>query len=249
MSNIIQTDNYQSQFELLSEDYLKLFQRRTTPTYQVTTEVWGDVWSFAIADLQPNLVGVRHGKNIIPLEGRVGLYFPRRAIIEWHLYPGFFDFRCILSGRQLPPGMPNKAVAFDYPEQLIPESPKELAHIVSHATNFIEVEHAPDPHPIALTAKSILDANFTSECSIGVIAQRLKTSEAVLSRAFKASYGIPPVAYRNCLRVTESMRKLLTSSKSVSDICYQSGFQDLSRFNKQFKKQVKARPTQYRLSR
>lgn len=57
-----------------------------------------------------------------------------------------------------------------------------------------------------------------------------------------------PVAYRNQLRVYDASVKML-KGESIAKAAHDVGFQDLSRFNKQFKVKMRAIPSQFKLGR
>jgi AraC-like DNA-binding protein len=67
-----------------------------------------------------------------------------------------------------------------------------------------------------------------------------------MSRYFKDSYKLSPLQYCNRLRCFDASWLLLAEQIKVSEAAYDVGFKDLSRFNKQFKKHLQAKPSQYR---
>ena len=62
---------------------------------------------------------------------------------------------------------------------------------------------------------------------------------------FKKSYSLPPVKYRNCLRLIDALMRLTKAHQlgtKVIDIAQEVGFGDLSQFNRQFKAYFGATP-------
>ena len=69
---------------------------------------------------------------------------------------------------------------------------------------------------------------------------------ASVCRFFKSSTGITIFEYLNKIKIDYSCRLLLNTDLNVVDISYDCGFNNLSHFNKQFKKFINKTPTQYR---
>jgi AraC-like DNA-binding protein len=91
-------------------------------------------------------------------------------------------------------------------------------------------------------AQASLDRAFLDpRLRIGDIAARLKTSPAHLSRAFAKDLGLTPKDYVTRLRVLAAAFGLGRGGKVV-DVALAVGFDDLSRFNKQFRKVAKVPP-------
>ena len=71
-------------------------------------------------------------------------------------------------------------------------------------------------------------------------------SPEYLSRCMKKYYNTSPTNYINMLRLEHSKNLLLTTNFSVTDICYECGFETLSNFYRQFKKSFGMTPKQFR---
>jgi two-component system response regulator YesN len=69
----------------------------------------------------------------------------------------------------------------------------------------------------------------------------LNISHEHLSRQFKKDYGLSPSAYLHKLRVAEATFRL-TLGEEIIDISQDVGYNDLSRFYKQFKKATHTSP-------
>ena len=74
-----------------------------------------------------------------------------------------------------------------------------------------------------------------------VPADRLKVSHEHLSRQFKKDYGLTPSAYLHKLRVAEATSRL-SKGEEIIDISLDVGYNDLSRFYKQFRKATRTSP-------
>lgn len=67
-----------------------------------------------------------------------------------------------------------------------------------------------------------------------------------LSRFLRQHIGRSFVEVLNEIRVAQASKSLISSSKSVTDICYESGFNNVSNFNRIFKQKQKITPTKFR---
>ncbi len=72
-----------------------------------------------------------------------------------------------------------------------------------------------------------------------------KTQEH-LSRELRKHYQTTPSQFINSLRLTEAARLLRNTEKPVLNILYESGFQNVSFFNRLFKKRFGSSPRRYR---
>jgi len=70
-------------------------------------------------------------------------------------------------------------------------------------------------------------------------------SKEAFCRYFKQVSNYTFIEFLNRYRISQSKR-LLMSGKSVSDSCYQSGFESLSYFNRTFKKVANENPRDFR---
>lgn len=67
-----------------------------------------------------------------------------------------------------------------------------------------------------------------------------------LSRSMKKYYGITPTAFIENLRLNYTVNMLINSSMPILDICFESGFQNVSWFNTLFKKKFGMSPSKFR---
>jgi AraC-like DNA-binding protein len=113
------------------------------------------------------------------------------------------------------------------------------------AEGEIEVGRTADPRSLAGRGKRIIDAEYGAPLLIGSIAARLLAAPPVLSRAFLAAYGVPPVRYRHQTRIVDALLRFAEGAVPM-DVFQDVGFDDLSRFYKVFRKVACAAPGAYR---
>jgi AraC-like DNA-binding protein len=89
-------------------------------------------------------------------------------------------------------------------------------------------------------------ANYTQEVHLDEVAHLANMTETAFCRYFKKVTQKTFVELVTEFRVKHACQLLRTSTKSMVEICFESGFGNLSHFNKQFKEWMKIPPLQYR---
>lgn len=90
-----------------------------------------------------------------------------------------------------------------------------------------------------------LEENYTVRIDIGEVAKAVHLSTPAFCRFFKKQSGITFTQFVNQFRISRS-RKLLLQQKTVTEACYASGFDNLSYFNRTFKKITGENPSHFR---
>lgn len=93
-----------------------------------------------------------------------------------------------------------------------------------------------------------LNQNLTGPISQAEIAQSVRLSSAAFSRLFKSATGKCFMEVVKELRIAQACRLLAETSRTVSEIAYECGYETLSHFNCQFRSVMKMTPTRYRRS-
>lgn len=93
---------------------------------------------------------------------------------------------------------------------------------------------------------AFLNKNFDREISLGDAARLVSMSEVAFSRFFKMRTGKTFVDTLNEIRLGHASRLLIDTTQSVSEIAYRCGFNNMSNFNRIFKKKKQCTPKEYR---
>ena len=88
--------------------------------------------------------------------------------------------------------------------------------------------------------------NYDSDLSVAVVSTIAGLSEASFTRHFKNITGNRFSEFVNLVRVRKACAFLIETSDPISAICYDSGFQNLANFNRQFLRVKGCTPSQYR---
>ena len=93
---------------------------------------------------------------------------------------------------------------------------------------------------------NFLNNNYQKEISLIDVANHVNMSEVSFSRFMKRRTGKNYIEYLNDLRLGIASRYLVDSSKTISEISYDCGFNNLSNFNRIFKKRKGYTPKEFR---
>ncbi|WP_122585139.1 AraC family transcriptional regulator [Pseudomonas viridiflava] len=89
-------------------------------------------------------------------------------------------------------------------------------------------------------------SELNNDIRLSVIAQRLEMTDPGFSRFFKRNTGHGFIDLMRKLRIQRACRLLLQSDMSVSDICFEVGYANLSNFNRHFRVETGQTPSDYR---
>jgi AraC-like DNA-binding protein len=90
-----------------------------------------------------------------------------------------------------------------------------------------------------------IETNYQQQIDVNEVARLSHLTTAAFCRYFKKSTHLTFTDFLNQYRVNQA-KKLLMQNKTVTEACYQSGFENLSHFNKTFKKFARENPTAFR---
>lgn len=98
---------------------------------------------------------------------------------------------------------------------------------------------------IALVHEYLMN-NYKEGVDLSKIAKLVNMVEGSLCRYFKRNMGVTIFEYLNKLKVEFACKFLMDPDLSVPDVCFDCGFNNISHFNKQFKKYTGVTPSEYR---
>jgi AraC-like DNA-binding protein len=97
-----------------------------------------------------------------------------------------------------------------------------------------------------LRARDAMDRQFADPLDIPALARIAHVSEAHFIRTFRATFGETPHRYLQRRRVERAMALLVSTERSVTDICMAVGFSSLGTFSRTFRDIVGESPKAYR---
>lgn len=123
-----------------------------------------------------------------------------------------------------------------------------------HAQVLASARYLPDPSGYMSAginqALAFLRENLTRPFTESELASIAGQSTSAFSRAFRKHTGMTLVQYVKRLRINLACQILMSDEQaSITDICFEVGFNNLSNFNKQFRAEKGMTPSRFRLLR
>lgn len=91
-----------------------------------------------------------------------------------------------------------------------------------------------------------LNEHFQEDLKLPHLAEFVGMSPSVLCREFKKTTKLTVISYLNTVRTSHALRLLRDSDLTVAEIAFESGFRNLSNFNRRFREHQKCSPTEFR---
>lgn len=88
--------------------------------------------------------------------------------------------------------------------------------------------------------------NYREEIDLKALAELSNMAEGSLCRFFKMNMGMTLFDYLNQIKTEFACKLLMDPDLSILEVCFDSGFNNVSHFNKQFKKRTGVTPGEYR---
>jgi AraC-like DNA-binding protein len=198
-------------------------------------------WLLEILDLERGeYYFFSDGAEVRPPSKRFGIYYPPFTITR-PFVSGVVGTVHGVGSTEVIPELPSTALMFDtdFAEDFVATS--QAVDVLERSTNHRSIEVNSRRSLVTLKAKRLIDENYLVFPSISRIATRLSVTPEHLSRQFKRDLGITPSGYLHKLRVADATFRL-SMGEPIVDISQDVGYNDLSRFYKQFRKATHTSP-------
>ena len=113
------------------------------------------------------------------------------------------------------------------------------------SSSFVKIAVEDDSRRI-LKVKNFINENFMDEIRLAQLSEIAGMSPSAFSRFFKLHTGRNLSEYIIDIRLGYAARKLVDTSRSISEISFECGFNNLSNFNRIFKKKKGCSPSEFR---
>lgn len=124
----------------------------------------------------------------------------------------------------------------------------DLRRIVGYLSRCYSEISNKNVHSLITISKAIkhMEKNFTEKLSIPELASIASVSESTLLRAFKKNTDMSPNAYFIQLKIQYACEKLRQTNATISEIAFDTGYNDSNYFTRQFHQQMGKTPGEYR---
>ena len=113
------------------------------------------------------------------------------------------------------------------------------------SSSFARIEVQSDSRRVQ-KVQDYINRHYQEEIRLGTLANMVGMTEVSFSRFFKLRTGKSLSDYIIDIRLGHATRLLVDSTMAIAEICYECGFNNLSNFNRIFKKKKGCSPKEFR---
>jgi AraC-like DNA-binding protein len=198
-------------------------------------------WLLEIIDAEEgDYYFISNGEDVRSTAKRFGVFYPSFSITRSCIRSFKGSVHGVGSAESLE-GLPRGPFIFETDHDEKFNDSREALNVLARATNPRPIDVNSKPSLITIKAKRLIDENYLAFPSIARIAGRLQVTPEHLSRTFKLDLGLTPSQYLRKLRVADATFRL-SKGEPIIDISHDVGYNDLSRFYKQFRKTTNTSP-------
>ncbi len=123
-----------------------------------------------------------------------------------------------------------------------------LMQIIGSLSRAYGRKPTPDGRALLRIGESVsyLELHLQNEVNVDLLAEKARMSKRSFLRAFRLATGSSPIAWLIETRVQRAAQLLRRTSRPVTDIAFEVGFNDSNYFTRQFTKRTGLSPTRYR---
>ena len=99
---------------------------------------------------------------------------------------------------------------------------------------------------LVASAQQKIESNYSDACTIEEIIKDIPASRRNIVRRFKQVTGITPIEYLQHTRIEAAKKLLEKTDKQMTEVIFNSGYNDPKAFRKIFRKSVGMTPSEYR---
>jgi AraC-like DNA-binding protein len=198
-------------------------------------------WLLELYELRSGDVGFEVGtENVRPTTNCFGVFYPPFSLTRPRFNNPQGRVLGIAGSIDLPTELLGQPLVFETAFRS-PGTAIEAISLVRSGANRQSIDPCPSASLLSLKAKRLIDENYLAYPSIARVAERVGVSHAHLSRQFKRDFGMSPSEYLRRLRVADAPLRL-ARGEDIINVSLDVGYNDLSRFYKQFRQTTNTSP-------
>jgi len=206
------------------------------------TVITCSAWLLELYELQAGeLIFIRGAEHIRPDTKHFGVFYSPFSITRLSFKNAKAHVLGVAATQSLPSELTITPIVFESTFSAPPNGVAQVMEILRAGNNRQPIEINPKASLLSLKAKRLIDESYLVYPSIARIAKRLGVTHEHLSRQFKRDFGMSPSDYLRQLRVADAPLRLARGEEIVN-VSQAVGYNDLSRFYKQFRKTTDTSP-------
>ncbi len=227
----------------LSTDLVYYERQDTHSKDEIIIDTLGATWMLAWLDQGTSPIQLFLNGRWQVFQANHFLFMAPYSVLRWKFAAGVVNWRAYVSYRSYPELWIPESCLLPLNLEFCPRSAREVLQYVSCEQNKMECQ-ALHSNRLGLKLKQEIDRSYKEKLLIDDLAQQFEVSRISLFRHFKNQFGFAPTQYRQRLRLFEAIR-LVHLGESVTRSVLDSGFTDLSEFNKQFRRVFYTTPREF----
>lgn len=232
--------------EQRSPDLELIHRRQHYGDHTEIIEAFPDSWFLFFRSEGERATQVRSGTEFHDIGQGMALFLPPFALVHWKIQPGHYQWQAYRSRSPLPECLRTKAFRFPCPTRLTYEESDPLIQFVLSKLSVSQPVRVEQTNSVlARILKDRIDQTFRENLSLTELGRQIQSSSSNLSHCFHRCYGLSPVLYRNHLRLQQAVLELALDGKNVTETCYACGFEDFSRFYRNFRGYFGVKPSDF----
>lgn len=199
-------------------------------------------WLLELYELQSGELFFISGEaHVRPRTKCFGVFYPPFTISQFCFKNTRGHLVGVAATASLPAELMTVPVVFETSFLELPSGAAQVIEIVRSGKSRQAIAMNPKPSLLSLKAKKLIDVNYLAYPSIARVAARLNVTHEHLSRQFKRDFQLSPSNYLRQLRVADAPLRL-ARGEEIINVSQDVGYNDLSRFYKQFRKTTNTSP-------
>ena len=226
----------------LLKDGAYLFEDELIGGSQDAIVITCTAWLLELYELRTGNMWFHFGDDLVgPTTRSFGVFYPPFSLTRPCFKKPFGRVIGIAASDNIPEEFAKSPCVFETNRLSAPASAQEAIAIMVAGSNRRSVESSPAASLLSIKARKLIYTNHLNYPAIARIASRLGVSHAHLSRQFKSDFGMSPSEYLRRLRVADAPLRLARGEEIIR-VSQDVGYNDLSRFYKQFRKTTNTSP-------
>ena len=242
----LKATNYENLYKRITNNLLWIFRKHHYPkNYNTFIDTYGNYCLLLKADLKDQFLKVTVNHQTYLLSGKIYLYIPPLQIVKWEIDSNYLEWETFVF-RKENNIFPDLVTVYEY-DSINFTDVEQISLLLTNKFKIIYTFENNLKNIFAMRIKELIDSSFNQPESLNQIAKKIGISTPQQAKIFKKEFLLTPIEYRNKLRIFETMYVLLNENidLSITQAAFNSGFNDLSLFNKQFKKVTNTVPSKY----
>lgn len=209
-------------------------------------DVFPTSWFLIFPQYASNSVQVKTVFGNVDIKNQTAIFLPPLKIIRWKLLPGDIKWYAYRGESVLPQELQKEAFMFNFSQIPMFKYANDIFDFVAKGKPTTQLPSELTASMLARKVKNLLDCDFDKmeTSKLAQIAETLGKKPNEISQAFKRCYGVNPLDYKNRLKLNKALHQIwLDKENNITNIGYESGFEEYSAFYRNFLKWMGVEPS------